>query len=689
MNVRLLRRTVATIVAATLVGCAPGESSGDASATTVVPVGVPVRSASIASLDVAGHGRAIAAQQHQTGTTTIVTTTGVRVTDAETGETTAVAEHETGERPSLVAFSPDGELLASVVDDPGLVRIQRADSGDVESAWAVPLGLGVRDLWFEPVNDHVVVETSAGPVLIGPDGAVVFDGTTQTSPTGRLGVLPDGTIVGTAADSADLAVIVDGRLERHPIDLRDGERVGDVSVAPDGDTIGVSVSSGEDQFERRDRVILLDTSFAVVGDLDTGQRLDALSWTMTDDLLVTAVDDQVVAWTVDGAEVGRAGTGGPIAALHALDDEVVIVGLDGSIDRWSGRDAPVEIAAGGVTTTYVGVDVETGSITTVDLFGRIQVRSLIDGQVLLEDDSFAAGELTSLAVSPDGSTVAATSTMGGVRVLDTDLGPRSDLAAAPYGVQVDAVAFDPRNGNLVTGLAERVGTGAFDDAVTGWTAELTERFRELGDIADVPGCSFFNGRLVFDPAGSLLYAASHDYGIAVIDAASGDQLDELPGSSTIVDLALSPDGTVLIATHEDGVVDVWDTADRTLISAYRPSQPGVGAIAVLPETDVMVVADLTGTLSLLEVTTGETLQVFDGTVARTRSLALTPDGAVLAAPMPDGSIGLWSTDSGDHIGVAAGHTGAVAALAFGRDGTRLYSASEDGTVRSWSVILEV
>src|SRR5690606_16063961 len=102
-------------------------------------------------------------------------------------------------------------------------------------------------------------------------------------------------------------------------------------------------------------------------------------------------------------------------------------------------------------------------------------------------------------------------------------------------------------------------------------------------------------------------------------------------------------------------------ADRSLLATYRPEQPGVGAIAILPESDTMVVADLTGAISLLDVMTGETILVLDGTVARTRTLALTTDGAVVAAPMPDGTIGLWSTGSGAQVGVAPGHLGEVTA----------------------------
>jgi len=671
-----------------LTACASaGEQGDDSVSMASLPIGVPVRAATAALLDEAGYGRAIAARTNGADIT-VVSTTGVHLVDRESA-VTSVAAHLPGHWPSLIAFSPFGDQVASFVAEPGGVQLQQVDDGSLVGSWPVPLDVGVSNVWFEPTTERLIVETSAGPVIVGPDGVVQFDGTLLPLATGRLGALPDGTIVGAAIDSTDLVSIAGENIERYTLDVGDGEQIEDVSVSPDGATIGVSVSSGDDGFERRHRVILLDSAFAEMGSIETEQRLDPLNWTLTNDLLVTAVDDELSAWSLEGAKVGQVPAGGPAAALHPLDAEVVVVGLNGSVDRWDGRTGMVAIAPGGVTTVFDALDVDERSVTTVDFYGRIEVRSVDSGEVQSADESFAVGEITSIAVADDGSAVAAVSTAGGLTLFDPDLDPQAEADAAPYGVRVDAVAFDPTSGGVVTGLADRVGTGAFDDTVVGWTGQLTERFRELGDVAEVPGCSFFNGEVVVDPTGSQLFAASHDFGISVIDPVAGDKLDELPGSATVVDLAISEDGSLLVATREDGVIEAWDATHRELVAAYRASQPGIGAIAILPQSDVMAVADLTGALTLIDVTTGNTVLVFDGLAARTRSIAVTPDGSVLAAPTPDGTIGFWSTDSGAQVGTAPGHVGAVTGLAFGPDGTRLYSASDDGTVRSWSVELEV
>jgi WD40 repeat protein len=686
--VTALRRVVPLTVVVLLAACSSlGVDTPESSRGAIDPHVNSIRSAVVQAANAFGGGRALAAEVAPDGALVTVTTTGVRRVSPEAQEAQTVVDFEAGGQPTHVAFSPDGDLLALRTADLGVVRLHEVGDGEVVSSWTVPIGVDVRDLWFESVTGRLVVETSVGPVLIGTDGGVVLDGTSVPLPLGRIGELPDGKLVGASLETPELVTIFGAQLERHPVEVGDGERLEDVRVSPDGDLIAVSVSSSDDEFEQRHRVVLLDTSFAVVGSIDTDLRLDAQSWTIDDDLLVAAVETELAAWSMDGSALGRAELGTPVVALHAFDGDVVVIGQDGSIDRWDGASPPVSLDAGGTTTVFQAVDAGTGSITIVDLFGRIDVRSA-DGELLRSEDAFAVGELTSLAVSPDGAEVAVGSTVGTVRVLDADLAPLNDLSAADYGTRIDAVAFDPRNGGIVTGLSERVNSEAFDDTVTAWSDELTERFRALGDVADVPGCAFFNARLQFDPSGDQLVAASHDFGVSILDPVTGEMLDELPGSATVVDLAFSSDGTVLVVTHDDGVIDVWDNSERTLLATYRPSQPGVSAIAMLPAGDAMVVADLTGALSVIDVITGETVLVFDGAVARTRSIALSPDGTIVAAPTPDGTIGLWSTDSGAQLGLAPGHVGAVTALAFAPDGSRLYSASDDGTVRSWSVVSE-
>lgn len=677
------REPVLAIAIVALAACAPGDADPVGTGSTPL-VGEPVDAAAIEPLAVAGDGRALAAQFADDRTMVVVTTEGVYVERPDSGAATAVVSFDPAGEPDRAVVSPAGDEVA--VLDPRELRVYSTATGSVTRMWPVSLGVGIEELWFEPAAGTLVVTTSSGPVLIGADGSIVLDATVDPLPTGRLDSLPDGTVVGAIRGANDLLVVrPTGEVERRPIATTEGERLGDVSVAPSGGIIGVSVSPPQSGSESGDRVVLLDAGFVEIGAIDTASRLDASNWVLVDDGLTVAAGTALVSRSIDGSERGRIEMAAPVVRMYAVGDGTVVVGQDGSVARWGGGVSSASIAPASVSTVYEGVDLTSGSVTIVDRFGLVVLRGA-DGRVLRSEDAYAIGEPTALAVASDGSAIAVGSTVGIVSLLGTDLRVQGELQAAPYGVRVGAVVFDPRGPNLVTGVGSRRVDGTFDDTVTMWSIDLDERFRALGDPTDVSTSSFFDARVRFGPDGSILVAASSDFDAVVLDPATGAVLDELPGSARIVDLAFSPDGSVLVVAHDDGVIDVWDAAERSLLAAYRPQRPGVTAISVLPDSDAMVIADVTGRLSVIDVMTGETFLVLEDVVARTGPLVTSPDGALAAAARADGTVGLWSTDSGALLAGSVGHAGAITALAFSPDGSRLYSASEDGTVRSWSVV---
>ena len=172
----------------------------------------------------------------------------------------------------------------------------------------------------------------------------------------------------------------------------------------------------------------------------------------------------------------------------------------------------------------------------------------------------------------------------------------------------------------------------------------------------------------------------------VADATTGEIVQVLPGSATILDLEFGPDDDILVVTHDDATIDVWDTSDFTLMSSSRGAMGGYFAFEVLPDGDTMVAIDITGTISIVDVTNGETREdALAGSAIRSTALARSPDGSIVAAPTSDAGIAFWSIQSGELLVTAYGHTASVTGLAFAPDGSWIASSSQDGTVRTWSV----
>jgi WD40 repeat protein len=272
------------------------------------------------------------------------------------------------------------------------------------------------------------------------------------------------------------------------------------------------------------------------------------------------------------------------------------------------------------------------------------------------------GMITSLAVSPDGKSVAWSGTWdGSVHLLDAATG--KDLRLFEAG-GVSALAFSANAKRLVTGGANQVrvwnlATGmdltpidapagavnalAFSqdgknllsqnaggpvhrwDTASGrqlldtgrspvpWAVRAWESAtgRRLAKLADAKALA---GPLAFSANGKVL--ASHGPGaqLSLWDTEDGHELRRLGKSAGVAHLALSPDGKVLAAASEYRKVRLWDTATGAELAAppSRGMDPPLGRHFAEPYT---------------------------GRVVSTYS----PDGKVLAYSKDPRTVGFWDT----------------------------------------------
>ena len=275
-------------------------------------------------------------------------------------------------------------------------------------------------------------------------------------------------------------------------------------------------------------------------------------------------------------------------------------------------------------------------------------------------------------------------------MLGGDLTEQWSTPAGSGAGNVDTIAFDPSTGAVAAGVAERVGDLAFDDTVAFWDpAGGTERFRIGGEAEDVAGCAFYFSRVRYNGDGSLVAVTSHDYSVLVLDATTGEVLHELPGSTTVLDLAFSPDDDLLVATYDNSEVTVWSTGDFSVAATYQGAMGGYFGIGVLPDSATMAATDITGAISLVDLMTGAVVGSLDGADHRTSTIAVSSDGSLIAAPTADAGVAIWSANSGRQLTTVDGHTAAITGLAFAPDGSFLVSSSSDGTVRTWSIVATV
>jgi WD40 repeat protein len=325
-----------------------------------------------------------------------------------------------------------------------------------------------------------------------------------------------------------------------------------------------------------------------------------------------------------------------------------------------------------------------------------------------------------LAISPDGTRFAAGYDDGWVRLYNAHDGK---LIRTLKGHDIGEVwaVFSPDNATLVT--------ASHDGVIRLWRASDGEFLQSLPGHANPAPVSpvVFNQDVLASASGRTIQ-------IRQMSDGSIRQMFEVPANGNrriafedsvgrVINLALSPDGSILASGMDDGLIHLWRVPDGSFIKTldngcslwgrmvfspdglqlaaegYWLGCNTVGVLqtdngeAVFADDGTKLVMSLDGSkiayvntkgIEIRDGATGKPLASFDsGRWGVEKGLVFAPDNQTLLSISEGGFTDLWQVDSGKHLGTLEPNLAGVRGISFSADGKLMAALSFVGQVGLW------
>ncbi|KAG9085627.1 hypothetical protein FS749_004281 [Ceratobasidium sp. UAMH 11750] len=317
-----------------------------------------------------------------------------------------------------------------------------------------------------------------------------------------------------------------------------------------------------------------------------------------------------------------------------------------------------------------------GSRVVSNYENRFIVRDTYTGNQILSPATGHVDSVTSVAISPNGHTIASGSYYGTINIWNAETG---DIIAGPlegHTELVHSVAFSPDSACIAS--------GSEDCTIRIWE---TQTGRML--LSPLEGHTDEVHSVAFSPDGGRVASGSRDHTICIWDVQTGHMLmGPLEGHTDGVwSVGFSPNGARIASSSSDCTVRIWDAQNGNMLSSLVHGRSGVWSVAFSLDGTRVVSGSADGTICIWDVYSGDRFAgPFQAHTDAILSVVLSPDGHRLISSSDDHTIRIWDVNTTslcvDQFDLVPP---SVVSAAFSLDNSRIISGFSSGAVQIWNM----
>ncbi len=554
-----------------------------------------------------------------------------------------------------VAFSPDGQTLASGSDDK-MVRL-----------WSV-----AEKKPLHTFEGHINKVTS---VAFSPDGQMLascsgYDPVQLWLPWHMFGEHSQTLASGSGDNTVRLWSVV----EKKPLHTFEGysSYVTSVAFSPDGQTLALGSGDNTVRLWSVAEKKLLHTFEGHSG------YVTSVAFSPDGQTLASGSDDDTVRlWSVAEKEplhTFKGHTSGVKSVAFSPDGQTLASGsVDDTVRLWSvAEKKPLHMFEGHISlVTSVAFSSNGQTLASGSIDGTVRLWSVAEKKPLhtFEEHTDYA---TSVAFSPDGQMLASGSRDKTMRLWSVAEKKLWHTFEGHIGY-VTSVAFSSNGQTLAS--------GSIDNTMRLWSVaekKSLHTFKHTHRVTSV----------AFSPDGQMLASGSGDNTMRLWSVAEKKLWHTFEGhSSYVASVVFSPDGQTLASGSYDNTVRLWSVAEKKPLHTFKEHTHYATSVAFSSDGKTLASGSRDKTVRLWSIAEKKPLHTLKGHTYEATSVAFSPDDQTLASGSGDHTVRLWSTTSGQCLTVIQGFNGAVNSVAWyeSAEGVWLATGSSDKAIRLWKV----